>query len=922
MLGVHDGFSSSSDSAPPPTSEALPTLPSGFPARDSLFDDHAGARASPQLILVLAPAGFAKTATVTSWLTRPDHPVRAWRWLRCSTFGLQTLWQAVTAAIVPHSGVGSTPEFSSPATALRLARGLKHHLTLVIGDYQLKTSAETDLHIAELSRASPLLTLIVVSRRVVLLDGPLVSASTRVRCIDVDALRLSPSESSEFARHLGFPASAALDTALKRAAGWPLAVCAALDAGNDEHHHQNNEATPGKGDAIRRARDPRANLDAFASDSFRLLTQREQRILLSAAELDAISASQIREALGCSTIAQAEACDRLCELGLLTRIRTPGGIEYRCHSAIRPAIAERSRATGDLAVRQQSFLARAAEVTERSPATAFSLFCAAGAFDAAERILAHNFSSIPLDATHAVRTLRQLPERVLSSHPTMAAALLLIEHSRPEVASSRIRFLLQLWHRGLARRLPSPHTRVPGPIDLQLVCQAMVANRLAGKLDAASRLMHRLEERLDLDTASAPSSNTLEADFVGMQHTPLGSLPTVYRELGSTALAVGDIPRARTMFLRLLRMTEQPNYWRDSPPAGTQEPSGAKLRRSWRLVAFAELALIEAIDGDLVTCSEWLQLLTSLAEAPGVSAPGTLWAGADLARAFLALESGDERPLEAASARLSVLGDRFEPWPLILVVQSAFIRRNRGAEAALTHLSSGLRVTQRISAPVQPWRGYVTTFEAMLNSSLGNTEHARALLSASPAEDTPYRLEHARRALFASQDVDAILIAESIGDPCATKRRRIDSRLIVATSAWGCGRHDEAIEAFHSAASLIEEYQLHSILLSVPYPQLRAVAEAARDSGARDLVAVVESIPRPARTARYEPLTAMEIQALAAISEHQHAGLAAESLFVTTGTVKKHLASVYRKLAVSDRDAAILKASRMGLLEQPDPGKR
>ncbi|WP_255355589.1 hypothetical protein [Leucobacter sp. G161] len=39
---------------------------------------------------------------------------------------------------------------------------------------------------------------------------------------------------------------------------------------------------------------------------------------------------------------------------------------------------------------------------------------------------------------------------------------------------------------------------------------------------------------------------------------------------------------------------------------------------------------------------------------------------------------------------------------------------------------------------------------------------------------------------------------------------------------------------------------------------------------------------------RYEPLAAMENQAL----------------------------------AVSDRDAAILKASRMGLLEQPDPGKR
>lgn len=73
-------------------------------------------------------------------------------------------------------------------------------------------------------------------------------------------------------------------------------------------------------------------------------------------------------------------------------------------------------------------------------------------------------------------------------------------------------------------------------------------------------------------------------------------------------------------------------------------------------------------------------------------------------------------------------------------------------------------------------------------------------------------------------------------------------------------------------------------------------------------------MPQPARTHRYERLTEMELRTLAAIAEHRNANQAAASLFVTPGTVKKHLASVYRKLQVGGRDEAILQASRMGLL--------
>lgn len=57
-----------------------------------------------------------------------------------------------------------------------------------------------------------------------------------------------------------------------------------------------------------------------------------------------------------------------------------------------------------------------------------------------------------------------------------------------------------------------------------------------------------------------------------------------------------------------------------------------------------------------------------------------------------------------------------------------------------------------------------------------------------------------------------------------------------------------------------------------------------------------------------------ELRTLQAIARHRSANQAAAELFVTAGTVKKHLASVYRKLWVNGRDEAILQAGRMGIL--------
>jgi len=62
-------------------------------------------------------------------------------------------------------------------------------------------------------------------------------------------------------------------------------------------------------------------------------------------------------------------------------------------------------------------------------------------------------------------------------------------------------------------------------------------------------------------------------------------------------------------------------------------------------------------------------------------------------------------------------------------------------------------------------------------------------------------------------------------------------------------------------------------------------------------------------------LTARESQVLGMIADGLSAPLMAERLTLSTATIKSHLQTLYDKLGVSDRAAAVAKAMRMGLLE-------
>jgi len=64
-----------------------------------------------------------------------------------------------------------------------------------------------------------------------------------------------------------------------------------------------------------------------------------------------------------------------------------------------------------------------------------------------------------------------------------------------------------------------------------------------------------------------------------------------------------------------------------------------------------------------------------------------------------------------------------------------------------------------------------------------------------------------------------------------------------------------------------------------------------------------------------EPLTDRELEILGYLPDHSTSAELAKQIFVSVNTLKSHTAHIYRKLGVSDRSAAIVKARELGLLD-------
>ncbi|MFT4232130.1 MAG: LuxR C-terminal-related transcriptional regulator [Leucobacter sp.] len=884
-----------------------------------LDDDTTPLAGAQRLTVLCAPNGYGKTAIVSAWLGADTggDPDRSVRWVRAARSDPDAIWHSLSQELAPLSESAAAAGDHPMRATMRIAAGIASPVTLVIDDYHHATSRENDDAIVELSTASPYLRCVVIGRRVTMLDSPLVSAKIRVMRLGPADLALTAAETRQVAASLGVPPSDRLTAAFEQADGWPLAIGAALDLGSDELYLDTPGGRSWAGSSTGPAFDPVANLTAFALDSLELLDADARRVILAAAQLDAIGLGQIARMLDVEPDVALATAQRLIELGLLVRISGSRGTEFGCHRSVRASLHGFAAESMSAAERTELYLHRAAEIEESSPFSAFRLYCDAGRYDAAELLLARHFAVIADDPGARTRLLRAVPEEALLAHPTITFALIFLELPQPDVSPERIIHLVRLWARGLEARLPQGIATPPGPLHFPLLCQAMAVARLLEGPDESLAILRHIEgmltpTQIEDDPTAAP------------EHAPVagapafsGFLPAYFHFGATTAIMAGDLDCARRNLHRLRRRSERMIAGGDVDSGG----SGRTLTDSgnrWLLVALGGLAFAELLEGDMRSCADALGKMDELIERTGAVAPSISWAGAEIARAHLSYELGDDALLQRANARLGPLGPHLEYWPLLIVAQAESLRRVRSTCSALAHLKAGVLEIPEIPRSSNSWSEYLLGYEIMLRTSLGDLSASAELLasatSTAPLESARIRLERARFALFSGDDVEALLAAQRVGIPGTTKRQQVDRLLVAAVAAWSCNRREDAFSLLREGSELLERYLLRSTLQNVPHRLLRELAIAAREAGVCDIVELVDEVPEPARAKRYERLTDMELRTLRAIAHHRSANKAAAELFVTTGTVKKHLASVYRKLSANGRDEAILQAGRMGIL--------
>lgn len=201
----------------------------------------------------------------------------------------------------------------------------------------------------------------------------------------------------------------------------------------------------------------------------------------------------------------------------------------------------------------------------------------------------------------------------------------------------------------------------------------------------------------------------------------------------------------------------------------------------------------------------------------------------------------------------------------------------------------------------------------------GFSAKAERILAAAPeraAEFVPARVLHlilTGRSLVAVQRLSGWLAL-----PRHTTRTRAASLALGAAAALRCGQERSALSLAVRAQHLHAAHGVHAHLVFLPAADRRDLATLAEGACDTDTVAYLRAVTAdvvPATVPRIG-LSDRELVVLAELATTGSREQIAARLMVSTNTVKSQLASIYRKLGVSDRDAALSTAAEYELFEQ------
>jgi LuxR family maltose regulon positive regulatory protein len=202
--------------------------------------------------------------------------------------------------------------------------------------------------------------------------------------------------------------------------------------------------------------------------------------------------------------------------------------------------------------------------------------------------------------------------------------------------------------------------------------------------------------------------------------------------------------------------------------------------------------------------------------------------------------------------------------------------------------------------------------------AIGEVNQAHGLLLGSGEPADWLRVPAARLYLMTGDPARTLRMASArawSGVP--SQRDRAELLMLGAVAALELGRLKEAAVAFRQGHALCQATgMLEPYLAPAPHQleQLLLLADVALPAELLDKIAGAHA-PYPERVALID-LSPREREILKQMRCHETAAAIARSLNVSVNTVRKQLVSLYAKLEVHDRVAALEAAERLGLLKE------
>lgn len=332
-----------------------------------------------------------------------------------------------------------------------------------------------------------------------------------------------------------------------------------------------------------------------------------------------------------------------------------------------------------------------------------------------------------------------------------------------------------------------------------------------------------------------------------------------------------------------------------------------------KLSAMAHLAVTEMFSGDLDGAQRSAHHAIAHAKSKGWRR-SFLVRPADTAMALRHVLRAEHGPAEASlRAAVAACEGGSEPGPALLVDVA------RGLESVSLGKSDAARAAgDAISAALTSW----TPPEALRSLSERALTDIHLLTGACAAQTADAALQ-ARLALGAGDHRAAAHAANQVNrhtDDLTDTLDRIDAALILALCAEHDGHRHLAVQHMQHALAMAAPQRLLRPFLIAPAPTrtlLRACADRriGGDSFLPAALAAGEPTPRiQAHHQLIEPLTARELAVLSELQTMKSNSEIAADLFITLNTVKAHLKSMYRKLDVTNRRAAVRRGRDLGLL--------